>query len=102
MMQTTDLRERDNLAGSGRVYRSALRTILVECEMGSRFVVILKVGRQHTAQVTLTEDDDVIEALAAHRANDALDVGVLPRRARRRNDLLDSHHLKAIAERLTI
>src|SRR5882757_9245979 len=36
------------------------------------------------------------------RANDALDVGVLPRRARCRNGLLDSHHLEAIAERLTI
>src|SRR5258708_13449968 len=70
--------------------------------MGSRFVVILKVGRQHIAQVTLTEDIDVIEALAAHRANDALDVGVLPRRARCRDDLLDSHCLEAIAEDLTI
>ena len=72
MMQTADLRERDDLAGTEWVYRAALRTILVEREMRSRFVVILKVGRQHTAQVTLTEDDDVIEALAAHRANDAL------------------------------
>jgi hypothetical protein len=75
MMEAADLRERDNLAGSGRVYRSALRTILGEREMRSRFVVILKVGRQHTAQVTLSEDDDVIEAFAAHRANNALDVG---------------------------
>ena len=44
----------------------------------------------------------MIEALAAHRANDALDVGVLPRRARCRDDLLDSHCLEAIAEDLTI
>jgi hypothetical protein len=64
MMQTADLRERDDLAGTEWVYRTALRTILVEREMRSRFVVILKVGRQHAAQVTLTEDDDVIEALA--------------------------------------
>src|ERR1700682_1316478 len=70
--------------------------------MGSRFVVILKVGRQHIAQVTLTEDNDVIEALPAHRANDALDVGVVPRRARCRDDLLDSHCLAAIAEGLPI
>ncbi len=97
MMQTADLRERDDLAGTEWVYRAALRAVLIEREMRSGFVVILKVGRQHTAQVTLTEDDDVIEALAAHRANDALDVGVLPRRARCRNDLLDSHHLDAIA-----
>src|SRR5712671_3028459 len=102
MMQTTDLRERDDLAGTEWLYRAALRTILVEREMRSRFVVIVKVGRQHTAQVTLTEDDDVIETLAAHRANDALDVGVLPRRARCRNDLLDFHRLEAITEDRTI
>jgi hypothetical protein len=53
-------------------------------------VVIVKVRRQHAAQMMLIEDDDVIEALAAHRANDALDVGVLPRRARRSNNLLDT------------
>jgi len=41
--------------------------------------VILKVRRQHTAQVTLIEDDDVIETLAADRADDALDIGILPR-----------------------
>jgi hypothetical protein len=30
MMQTTDLRERDNLACSGWVYRAALGTVLAE------------------------------------------------------------------------
>src|SRR5712671_6108775 len=40
-------------------------------------VVILKVCRQHTAQVTLIEDDDVIETFAADRADDALDIGIL-------------------------
>jgi hypothetical protein len=45
MMEATDLWERDNLAGSGRVYRSALRTILGEREMRSRLVVIVKVRR---------------------------------------------------------
>ena len=79
MVQTADLWEHENLAGSGWVYRAALRTILVEREMCSRLVVIVKVRRQHTAHVTLVEDDDVIETLAANRANDALDVGVLPR-----------------------
>ena len=79
MVQATDLRERDNFAGSGWMYRAALRTILVEREMCSRLVVIVKVRREHTAQVTLVEDDDVIETFAANRANDALDVSVLPR-----------------------
>ena len=65
MMQTTDLRERDYLARSGWVYRSALRTILGEREMRSRLVVIMKVRRQHATQVALIEDDDVVETFAA-------------------------------------
>jgi hypothetical protein len=92
MMQTADLRERDDLAGTEWVYRAALRTILVEREMRSRFVVILKVGRQHTAQVTRSpKNDDVIETLAAHRANDALDVGVLEDFLSRQRRAIKSH-----------
>jgi hypothetical protein len=102
MVQATDLRERDNLAGSGWMYRAALGTIFAERKVRSRLVVILNVGRQYAAQVTLIEDDDVIETLAADRADDAFDVGVLPRRSRCRNDLSDSHRLEAIAEGLTI
>src|SRR3984893_19397449 len=65
-------------------------------------VVILKVRRQHTAQVMLIEDDDVIETFTADRADDALDIGVLPRRSRCSDDLLDRHRLDTIAEGLTI
>ena len=61
-----------------------------------------KIRRQHSAQVTLTEDNDVIEAFAADRADDALDIGVLPRRSRRGDNLLDSHRFEAIAEDLTV
>ena len=64
--------------------------------------MIFKVFRQHTAQVTLVEDDDVIETFAADRADDALDISVLPWRSRCSDDLLDRHRLDAIAEGLTI
>jgi hypothetical protein len=70
--------------------------------MRSASVVILKVSRQHSAQVTLVEDDDVIETFAADRADDALDVGILPWRSRRSDDLLDRHRLDTIAEGLPI
>jgi hypothetical protein len=61
----TDLRERAYLAGNGWVFRAALGTILGEWEMRSRLVVVKKVRRQHAAQVTLAENDDVIETFAA-------------------------------------
>ena len=42
--------------------------------MGSGPVIILKIARQDVAQVTLVEDDDVVETFATDRANDALDM----------------------------
>jgi hypothetical protein len=41
--------------------------------------------------MALAEDDDVVETLAADRADQALDEGVLPGRVRRAQDLLDAH-----------
>ena len=102
MMEAADLWERDNLAGTEWVYWSALRTILGEREMRSRLVVIVKVRRQHAAQMMLIEDDDVIQTFTADRTNDAFDVGVLPRRARRSNNLLDTHHTRCDREKLAI
>ena len=102
MVQAANLWERDNVAVRGRLYRARLGAIFAEREMRAALVVILKVCRQHTAQVTLIEDDDVIKAFATDRADDALDIGVLPRRSRRGDDLLDSHRLNTIAERLPI
>ena len=78
MMQSTDLWEGNNGTCRGWLYRTGLGAILVQREMGATSVVILKVRRQHTTQVTLIEDDEVIETFAADRADDALDKGVLP------------------------
>lgn len=55
-----------------------LRTILVEREMCPGPVMILKIPRQDAPQVTLVEDDDVIQAFAADRADEALDKWILP------------------------
>jgi hypothetical protein len=52
--------------------------------------------------VTLIEDDDVIETFATDRTDDALDIGVLSRRSRRGDDLLDGHRLDTIAKGLAI
>ena len=78
MVQTADLWRGNNGAGRRRLYGPRLRTILGWRELRAASVVVLKVCRQHSAQVTLIEDDDVIEAFAVDGANDALDVGVLP------------------------
>ena len=94
MVQAVNLWEGNNGAGRGRLYEPRLRAILAEREMCAAAVVIVKVRRQHRAQVTLIEDDEVIEAFPADRADDAFDIGVLPRRSRRGGDLLDGHGLE--------
>jgi hypothetical protein len=41
--------------------------------------MILKISRQDATQVTLVEDDDVIQTFGADRADEALDIWILPR-----------------------
>jgi hypothetical protein len=65
MVQTTHLWEGDNGARRGRLYRAQFWTILVERKMCPALVMILKMRRQHAAQMTLIEDDDVIETFAS-------------------------------------
>ena len=64
MMQATDPREGNNLACGWRMYRSGFRAILVEREMRPALVIILKIRGQHSAQMTLIEYDDMVEAFA--------------------------------------
>ena len=49
--------------------------------MGSRVMIVVEIGCQGPAERGFTEGDDVIQALPANRADDALDVGSLPRRS---------------------
>src|SRR6266436_4746753 len=102
MMQPADFRDGDDRTCSRRAYRAGLRAILGERQMRSGAVIVLKISRQDAAQVGFVENDDVIETLAADRADDALDIGVLPRGARCGDDLVDPHRPDTIAEALAI
>ena len=75
MMQTTNLREGNNLTSCWRVYWTRLGAILVEREMRSGFVMVLKIPRQNCAQVMLVKDNDVIQTFAADRTDKALTYG---------------------------
>jgi hypothetical protein len=59
--------------------RPMARRIFDQGQMCSEFVVIVGVGRKDPAQMGLTEDDDVIEAFPADRADQSLRMPVLPR-----------------------
>jgi hypothetical protein len=61
MMQTADLREGNNVARGGKLHATRPWAVLVEREMRSGVMMILKIARQYAAQVTLVEDDNVIQ-----------------------------------------
>ena len=52
--------------------------------------------------MTLVENDDVVEALATNRADEALNIGRLPRRAVCSQHLLDTHVLDSLLEKRTV
>ena len=58
--------------------RPTARRILAQGQMRSEFVVVAGVGRKDPAQMGLAEDDDVIEAFPADRADQSLRMPVLP------------------------
>ena len=76
MMQTADLREGNNCGG--KLHATRPWAVLVEREMRSGVMMILKIARQYAAQVTLVEDDNVIQAFTADRTDETLGVGILP------------------------
>ena len=52
--------------------------------------------------MALVDHEYVIQALATNRADDALDLRILPGRSWRRNDFRDPHRLSVLAKALTV
>src|SRR6266849_1054063 len=98
MMQAADFRDSDHLSDLAWHNRAGVGAILAERKMRASSLVIVDVGGQRAAQMALTEDHDMIQALAANRTYDALDVGVLPGRTWRGSDFHDPHRLDPVAE----
>ena len=61
-------------------------------------MIVIDILAKESSQVLLVEDNHVFETLAANTADDPFDVRALPRRARRRQDLLDAAPCNAPAE----
>jgi hypothetical protein len=78
MMQTSDFWEGNDLARRGKLYATRPRAVFMEREMRSGVMMILKIAREYAVQVTLAEDDNVIQTFAADRTDESLGVGILP------------------------
>ena len=61
MMEAAELWNCDNLCNLQR--RSRKRTLLVEAQMGSRFVVVAEIRRQRFLEMASVQDDVVVQTL---------------------------------------
>ena len=84
---------------AGRLDGAFGRRILAEREVRPRPLVVRQLGPKNPTKMALIEDDDVVQTLAADRANDAFDVGILPGRARCRADGRETEGLDRPTER---
>ena len=71
-MQAAHFGNRDDRAKGRRLDRPFVGCILVEREVGASPVIVLKVRGQETSEMSLAEHDDMVEALASERADEAL------------------------------
>ena len=101
-MQTSDFRNRDDWVEFRRLDWPSVRRVLVEREMSSSAVIVREVRGQDASQMPLAEHDDMLQALASHRADEPLDEGVLPGAVRRREDFTDPHPLDSLPKPLAV
>ena len=101
-MEPTDFRELHNSPHRWRFDGTWLGRVLVEREMRSGSVVVVQVASQDPPQVTLAENDDVVQAFPTDRADDPLDVRILPGRARRNENQLDPQSMNEPVEVLAV
>ena len=78
VVESADLRKRNDLAMRGWLDGTRLRRVFGESQVRTRAVVVAEVIVKTTTQVSLVEDDDVVEEFASDGADHALGKGVLP------------------------
>src|SRR5438445_11386321 len=89
VMQATDFWNRVDRAESRCLDWPFVGRILGEREMRASLVIVAEVTGQDAAQVSFPEDENMIQALAPDRADEALCEGILPRAVRGRENFTD-------------
>jgi hypothetical protein len=94
MVQPADFGKLHDVPGRGELDRPEVGCVLVEREVCARLMVVSEMAGRD-AEVSLAENEYVIQALAPDRADEPLREGILPRAVRRRENLLGAHALPA-------
>ena len=66
MVQTADFGERNDLSLFGELHWSRVRGIFLQAQVSSASVIVSEVGCEYAFEVSLAEDDDVVQAFAAN------------------------------------
>ena len=102
MVQAADFGRLHDLSCRGEVDRPQVGRVLVEGEVGSHLVVVGEIAGQDAAEVSLTEDEHVIQALAPNRADEPFGERILPRTVGRRKEVSDAHAFDTMPELLAV
>jgi hypothetical protein len=81
VMQTADFRRHHDHTGAQR-RRRAIRGILPQGEVRAAAMVVDEIRSKDAAEMLVIEDDHVVQAVAPNGADQALDIGILPRSER--------------------
>jgi hypothetical protein len=80
--------------------RSRYWRVPVQGQMSARAIVVLHVGEEYVAEVSLTVYDDVIKALpSSDRPDQPFGISILPRRSRRDGPVANAHGANSPFER---
>jgi hypothetical protein len=102
VVQDTDLLYFDHPSKRWRLDRTGDRSVLLQSEMSSRSLIIVKVRFKNTAQAAFIEHEDMVEAIAADGTDQPLDIRILPRRTWGRENLPNLHRLGGLWKRFSI
>ena len=100
MVKAADFGTLHDLPRRGTLNRPEVGCVLVEREMCTCLMVICEVASQDVAEVSLAENENVIQTLAPDRSDQALGEGILPRAVRCREDFVNPHALHSVAKLL--
>ena len=77
--------------GTGALDRPTQGRILAQCQVHADLIVVRCISRKNLPQVRCTKDQHPVQAFAAHGANQALHIRILPWRSRRDRSVSDAH-----------
>jgi hypothetical protein len=79
VVQAADFGKLHDLARRGECDRPEVRCVLVEREVCARLMVVSEIAGQEAVEVSLAENEHMIQALAPDGPDETLREGILPR-----------------------